>query len=235
VAVQNLPLFVAEPVIALNVMITALIERFLFQRRLRGMAWVAIAGILVGLTLLALSGGPERARTAAAAVHWAVILLPPGVAGAGAVMATRNRHGATVALGVLDGVAFGGTAVAGRMLVVPHPFWQLLLSPLLWSMLAYGLVGLLLFTIALQRSHASVIGASTTAAQSIVPIVVGIAFLGDSPRDGAWAVAVAGMVLTLAGTLAIALTKVVPDLSGSALPPGALAEPVNRTNQSLEE
>jgi hypothetical protein len=44
--------------------------------------------------------------------------------------------------------------------------------------------------------------------------VVGIAFLGDSPRNGAWAVAVAGMVLTLAGTLAIALTKVVPDLSG---------------------
>jgi len=29
-------------------------------------------------------------------------------------------------------------------------------------------------------------------------------------------VAVAGMVLTLAGTLAIALTKVVPDLAGSA-------------------
>jgi len=58
---------------------------------------------------------------------------------------------------------------------------------LVWSMLAYGLVGLLLFTIALQRSHASVVGASTTRAQSIVPIVVGIAFLGDSPRNGAWA------------------------------------------------
>jgi drug/metabolite transporter (DMT)-like permease len=220
VAVQNLPLFVAEPVIALNVVITALLERLLFQRRLRGVAWVAFVGILVGLSLLAISGGPERARTAAAAVRWAVILLPLGVAAAGAVVATRNRHGATVALGVLDGVAFGGTAVAGRMLVVPHQFWQILLSPLLWSMLAYGLVGLLLFTIALQRSHASVIGASTTAAQSIVPIVVGIAFLGDSPRDGAWAVAVAGMVLTLAGTLAIALTKVVPDLCGSAPAPG---------------
>jgi drug/metabolite transporter (DMT)-like permease len=92
-------------------------------------------------------------------------------------------------------------------------------------MLAYGLVGLLLFTIALQRSHASVVGASTTAAQSIVPIVVGIAFLGDSPRNGAWAVAVAGMVLTLAGTLAIAVTKVVPDLAESAPAPGPPAPP----------
>jgi hypothetical protein len=92
-------------------------------------------------------------------------------------------------------------------------------------MLAYGLVGLLLFTIALQRSHASVVGASTTAAQSIVPIVVGIAFLGDSPRNGAWVVAVAGMVLTLAGTLAIAVTKVVPDLPGSAPAPGRPASP----------
>ena len=59
VAVQNLPLFVAEPVIALNVMITALIERLLFERRLRGVAWVAIVGILAGLSLLALSGGPN--------------------------------------------------------------------------------------------------------------------------------------------------------------------------------
>jgi drug/metabolite transporter (DMT)-like permease len=235
VAVQNLPLFVAEPVIALNVMITALIERLLFERRLRGVAWVAIVGILAGLSLLALSGGPERARTAAAAVRWTVILLPLGVAGIGAVVATRKGHSATIGLGVLDGVAFGGTAVAGRMLVVPHQFWQILLSPLLWAMLAYGLVGLLLFTIALQRSHASIVGASTTAAQSIVPIVAGIAFLGDSPRDGAWGVAVAGMVLTLAGTLAIALTKVVPDLSGSAPPPGAMVEPANRTNQGFEE
>jgi drug/metabolite transporter (DMT)-like permease len=235
VAVQNLPLFVAEPVIALNVMITALIERLLFERRLRGVAWVAIVGILAGLSLLALSGGPERARTAAAAVRWTVILLPLGVAGIGAVVATRKGHSATIGLGVLDGVAFGGTAVAGRMLVVPHQFWQILLSPLLWAMLAYGLVGLLLFTVALQRSHASIVGASTTAAQSIVPIVAGIAFLGDSPRDGAWGVAVAGMVLTLAGTLAIALTKVVPDLSGSAPPPGAMVEPANRTNQGFEE
>ena len=225
VAAQNLPLFVAEPVIAINVVITALLERLLFRRRLRGVAWVAIVGILLGLSLLALSGGPERARTAAAAMRWAVILLPLGVAAAGAVVAGRNRHSATVALGVLAGVAFGGTAIAGRMLVVPHPFWQLLLSPLLWSMLAYGLVGLLLFTIALQRSHASVVGASTTAAQSIVPIVVGIAFLGDSPRNGAWAVAVAGMVLTLAGTLAIAVTKVVPDLAESAPAPGPPAPP----------
>jgi drug/metabolite transporter (DMT)-like permease len=225
VAVQNLPLFVAEPVIALNVMITALIERLLFRRRLRGVAWVAIVGILVGLSLLALSGGPERAHIAAAAVRWTVILLPLGVAAIGAVVATRNRHSATIALGVLDGVAFGGTAVAGRMLVVPHQFWQILLSPLLWSMLAYGLVGLLLFTIALQRSHASIVGASTTASQSIVPIVVGIAFLGDSPRNGVWAVAIAGMVLTLAGTLAIAVTKVAPDLSGPTSAPGPPRHP----------
>jgi len=131
-------------------------------------------------------------------------------------VAGRTHHSATIALGVLDGVAFGGTAIAGRMLVVPHPFWQILLSPLLWSMAAYGLVGLLLFTIALQRSHASIVGAATTAAQSVVPIVIGIAFLGDSPRNGAWGLAASGMVLALAGTLAIAITKVEPSLARAA-------------------
>ena len=215
VAAQNLPLFVAEPVIAINVVITALLERIFFQRRLRGLAWAAIAGILVGLSLLALSGGPERARTAGALVRWTVILLPLGVAAAGSVVVARKHPGATIALGALAGAAFGGTAVAGRMLVVPHPLWQLLLTPLLWSMLAYGFAGLLLFTIALQRSHASVVGAATKAAQSIVPIVAGIAFLGDSPRDGAWGVAAVGMVLALAGTLTIAFTRVAPALATS--------------------
>jgi drug/metabolite transporter (DMT)-like permease len=218
VAVQNLPLFVAEPIIAVNVVITALIERLIFQRRLRAVVWVAIAGILVGLSLLAVSGAPEKAHTAGAVVRWAVILLPLGVAGIGAIVATRNHHSATIALGALDGIAFGGTAIAGRMLVVPHPFWQILLSPLLWSMAAYGLVGLLLFTIALQRSHASVVAAATTAAQSAVPIVIGIAFLGDTPRDGAWGLAAVGMVMALAGTLAIAIAKVAPA-------EGALARP----------
>jgi drug/metabolite transporter (DMT)-like permease len=216
VAAQNLPLFVASPVIALNVVITALIERLLFGRRLRTVAWWAIAGILVGLSLLAISGAPERAHAAPGAAFWVVVALPAGVAAVGSLVARRDPHRTAVALGVLDGVAFGGTAVAGRMLVVPHALWQLLLNPLLWAMLAYGLVGLLLFTVALQRSHASVVGASTTAAQSVVPIVVGIAFLGDSPRAGAWPVAVAGMGLTLAGALAIALARVVPDLAGSA-------------------
>jgi drug/metabolite transporter (DMT)-like permease len=216
VAAQNLPLFVAEPVIAINVVIAALIERLLFARRLRRGAWLAIAGILVGLTLLALSGAPEKARIVSALVRWVVILMPLGVAALGSVVAARHHQSATIALGALAGIAFGGTAVAGRMLVVPHPLWQLLLSPLVWAMLAYGLVGLLLYTIALQRSHASIVAASTTAAQSIMPIVVGIAFLGDSPRNGTWALAAVGMVLALAATLAIAVTQVVS--GGESMP-----------------
>ena len=47
-------------------------------------------------------------------------------------------------------------------------------------------------------------------------IVVGIAFLGDSPRNGAWALAIAGMAVTLGGTLAIALPGAAPELAGAA-------------------
>jgi drug/metabolite transporter (DMT)-like permease len=210
VAVQNLPLFVVEPIIALNVVITALIEGVLLHRRLRAVAWAAIAGILLGLSLLGLAAAPQRAHSAIEGVRWAVIVMPLGIAGIGSVIAARAQHTATIALGVLDGVAFGGTAIAGRMLSFSHPYWQVLLSPILWSMLAYGLVGLLLFTIALQRSHASIVGASTTAAQTIVPILVGVVFLGDAPRDNAWALAISGTVLTLAGTLTIALPAAAP-------------------------
>ncbi|HXZ99646.1 MAG TPA: hypothetical protein VEK76_04780 [Candidatus Binatia bacterium] len=210
IAVQNLPLFIVEPIIAVNVVITAVIERFCLGRRLSRLAWAAIAGILAGLLLLSVAAAPERARIAITPVLWTVIVMPVGIAALGALIVARSQHAATIALGALDGVAFGGTAIAGRMLALPHPYWLLLTSPLLWSMLAYGLVGLLIFTMALQRSHASIVAASTTGAQTIVPILVGIVFLGDTPRNNAWALAVAGMVLTLAGTLMIALPSAAP-------------------------
>ncbi len=216
VAVHSLALFVVEPIIAFNVVLTALIEHFLLHRKLSQIAWAAIICTLIGLTLLALAATPETAHSVSQPLRWLMVFLPLAIAGVGSVVAKSHRHLATIGLGVLDGLAFGATAIVGRMLTFPHPFWQLIYNPLFWSLLGYGLIGILLLSIAFQRSNASVISASTTASETVVPIIIGIVLLGDSPKHKAWVLVVSGLLLTLIGILIIALPQTVPDQTESA-------------------
>ena len=57
VAVHSLPLFVVQPIIALSVVITLLIEIFIFHRKPRRLCLMAICLIAVGLFLLMASAG----------------------------------------------------------------------------------------------------------------------------------------------------------------------------------
>jgi drug/metabolite transporter (DMT)-like permease len=210
VAVHTLALFIVQPIIALNVAITVLIEHYLLHRRIGKIAGSAMLCIFAGLLLLVLVSAPETAHRVAQAVRWTIVFMPLVLAGIGSMVARSRHHAASIGLGALGGIAFGGTSIVGRMLTFPQPYWHLILNPLVWSLLAYGLVGILLFTIALQRSNASIVTASITAFEATVPIVVGIFCLGDSPKNNDWTLVVAGIVLTLTGALIFALPKVAP-------------------------
>jgi drug/metabolite transporter (DMT)-like permease len=210
VAVHTLALFVVEPIIAFNVIITALIEYFWLHRKLGKLAWSAIVCTLVGLTFIALAASPESAHHVSRFWRWLIILMPLAIAAVGSVLAKSRQQSATVALGVMGGLAFGATAIEGRMIVFPHIFWQVIYNPLIWSVLAYSLIGMMLFTIALQRNNASIVGASTTASETVIPVITGIVLLGDSPKPGTWSLVIIGLVLTIIGTLIIASSKAAP-------------------------
>ncbi len=207
VAVHTLPLFVVQPIIAFSVVVTALIDRFVLQRRLGSRANIAMLCIFAGLALLALTAAPERAKAVNDIVRWAIMLAPLPLVLAGSVFAKTQKPYATIVLGIISGVAFGGTAIVGRMLSFPQPYWHLLLNPLLWALLAYGLVGILLFTIALQRHHASVVNAAMIAFETLAPISVGILLLGDTPKNGSWGYVIAGASLAFVGTTIISVTQ----------------------------
>jgi drug/metabolite transporter (DMT)-like permease len=201
IAVHSLPLFVVQPIIAFSVVITALVERFAFKRVLNRQGLIAIGLIVAGLLLLAITAAPETAQPVGAAVRWVIIVAPVLIAAAGAVCVRIQKDYAVTTMAALSGLGFGGTAVVGRMLSFELPYWRILISPLFISLVAYGLVGILLFTIALQRQRASVVNATMITFETLAPIVIGLLFLGDHPRSGLWIIMVIGGIVAVTGTL----------------------------------
>lgn len=205
VAVHTLPLFIVQPIVAFSVVVTALIDKLILHRNIGRTASFAILIILAGVSMLAVTASPEKALPVSSAVKWSIVAAPLLLAALGSLFARSTKTLPTAALAAVGGTAFGGTAVAGRMLVVIHPYWHILANPLLWALAAYGLTGILCFTVALQRHHASVINSAMVSFETLVPVFVGIAFLGDRPGRGQWWLVAAGIALAFAGTLIVSL------------------------------
>jgi drug/metabolite transporter (DMT)-like permease len=214
IAVRTLPLFLVQAVIAGAVVITALIDRFILHRKRHIYAYWAILVVLVGLVALAVAAVPGHARQTTVAVHWSILLAPLILLLLGTYyVRTHTKRGAGILAG-LSGIAFGGTSIVGRVLYIPHPYWHMLTNPLLYALALYGGFGILLFTISLQRTSATTTNAAMIAAQTVSPALFGVLFLGDSVRHGWWPAMVVGILLTLIGTLVIALTET-PVTSGT--------------------
>ena len=79
----------------------------------------------------------------------------------------------------------------------------LLASPLLWSVVAYGALAVGFFGIALQRGKVTVVAAVTFVIEVVVPSIIGLLLFGDSILSGYVAVAGAGFLLAVGGTIAL--------------------------------
>jgi drug/metabolite transporter (DMT)-like permease len=202
-AVQVLPLFVVQPIIATSVVITLLIERHMTKRHLTSRHLLAVLTVLIGLAILAITAKPETIATLGRPIWWAIITAPIILAAvAGLIIALRPRRSAQL-LAALSGLAFGGVSVAGRSLVITSHWLDTSYNPLAWAIAAYGLIGITLFTLALRQATATTVNATMVAFETVIPILVGFVFLGDHPAHGLWFVAALGIVATITGTLLI--------------------------------
>lgn len=206
VAVHNLPLFLVQPIIACSVIVTLLIEHFVFKHKLSSRFIGSVAVILLGLVLLAISATPEKSQPISQTLKWLIVLGPILLLILGSIFSKTKRHYSTFILAALSGIAFGGVSIAGRVLAIKSPYLHVIYSSLMLSIIAYGLLGILFFTMALQRHLASVVSSVMIACETIVPIIIGIAFLGDHPKHDLWVLVYTGIALTLAGTFLISLS-----------------------------
>ena len=166
----------------------------------------ALWALGLGLVLLAAAAQPESSRPMANLGQWALLLAVIPV-GALALTASRWRPDAAAAgLAGAAGLGFGGIGIAARALTVPADRWQLVMSPLAWSLVAFGLVATYCYAAALQRGSATVVAAVAFSVETVVPAAVGLAVLGDSARPGFGPVAGAGFVVTVGAAIALART-----------------------------
>jgi len=198
-AVHTLPLFLAESIVASSVAITFVIERFLLHRYSARRAYLAIGMVIVGLILLAFTAVPETAAHISTVTIWGIGLALVPLAGAAAWCSRQQGHWTANALAVISGIGFGGTAIVGRIIPFPDPFWHILGQPLTYVFAAYGLVAIMAFTIGLQRATATALATTMVITETVVPAIVGVVLLGDHVRAGLWPLAIVGIIAATCG------------------------------------
>ena len=192
------PLFVVQAIVAGSVGVTAAIVAIMGTKLGRN-EWAGLAAIGVGLVLLALSAGPESDKEIGNGWYWVMLAAAVPVALIGAAGLRVKGAAAAVLLGLGAGLGFAITAVASRTLRIPDPWWHLIAMPATWAIAAGGLIGMLLFALALQRVAVTTVTALVLSVETVIPSILGLAFFGDTVRSGYIPVAVFGLLLALVG------------------------------------
>ena len=200
VALQTLPLFLVQAVIAGAVAVTAVLSVRVFRAPLTARQWAAVALVVLGLVLLAPTATTEEAI--ASGVGRPVVLGSFVVLLALAALAVRRVPGAVgaVLLGLVAGAGFGVVAVSARLL---PELRELPTSPITYVLIAAGAVAYLVYSAAMQCGSVTTATAALVITQTVVPAVAGL-LLGDEIREGFLPLAAVGFGLALTGALGLA-------------------------------
>jgi drug/metabolite transporter (DMT)-like permease len=204
IALRTLPLFLVQSAIAGSVGVTAIAASIAFGTRLLGYERVALVALMFGFALLAVSARPEPVASLGSVGQWILVCGVVVVLTAGAISVRLHNRQAAIGLALCAGLSWAGTGIAARVLQIPSPPWHLVIDPVALCLAAYGLLGTLLFATALQRGSVTAAAAIVFTVETVVPSLIGIAFLGDHARSGFLLVAVLGFVTTVGGSIALA-------------------------------
>lgn len=191
VSIWLLPLYLAQATISLSLPVTALSSQFL-RERLDAVDWAAITAVTGGLVLVAYgSGEPGDVVTST----WFVLALALG-AGVLLLLAGRHARMAGGTLGVLAGLGYAGSAIAVRGV---EASWSPEVVVAAVCVPVFGLVAFWSYSLGMERATVSTATAPMIVGQTLVPAVVGVAFLDDAVRSGWWLGVLLGLGLALGG------------------------------------
>ena len=204
IALQRLPLFAVQAIVAANLAVTAVVASMVIKVRLSWPEWLAVTGVVAGVGLLGSSAGPEGASQAGVVFKLALIvaIAALGLIGLAAAQLLRGP-GRTLALGLVAGFGYGVIGIAARVLNGFEPV-TLLRDPAAYAVAAAGIVSFMFYATALEGGSVTVATAAVVLAETLPPAVVGVMFLGDRTRPGLEPAAVAGFLLAVASAVMLA-------------------------------
>jgi drug/metabolite transporter (DMT)-like permease len=202
-----IPLFLSQTIISANLVVTAVLGVVVLGVRLGRRDWVAIVAVVLSLCVLGLTAGATGERTAAAAVHWGVLIVSVVILVGGVGLTRLLGARAAIPAGLVAGLLFGAMAVAVRVVdgVDPFRLSVLLADPASWTVLIAGVGGFYLFTVALQLGSVNGAAAALVAGETIVPGIAGVVLLGDTTAPGLGWLVVVAFVAAVTGAVAVAV------------------------------
>lgn len=199
VSIALLPLFLAQAGIAASLVLTAVGASWWLGERLTRTQWTCIFVTVAGLAMLTVAAGRSGTRdfrplTAGSVVAGTLVI---GVIGWWAV----RSHRPPVLLGLLAGLSYAGSSVATRALA--DPGWDVATALAASMIPVYGLLGFWLYSVAMQRTSVTFATTPLVIAETVLPAIVGLVWLGDQIRPGLTWFVVCGLVLSVAGAVAV--------------------------------
>ncbi len=202
-ALQRLPLFLVQSVLAFSVGVTAAISAFM-GTRLAAPGWVALGVGAVGLVLLGLSAQPGPAKVLPPEWRWVLPAMALVVGAIAWYFRRFDRPWAAQVLGFATGVGFSMVGVSARTLELPSSGWAVLAEPAVWGMILNGLAAAVAFALALQKGGATAVNAIMFTTNTALSSVIGLVFLDDRVRDGFTAFTIVGLILAMSGAVVTA-------------------------------
>lgn len=203
VALDKLPLFVVQAIIAASLVVVVVLARFVLGTRMRPVDVAAVVAVVVALVIVSLAGGEQPAVPAPRGF---VAIMIAASAGLVVLLVVFYRNGPPVVLAVIGGLGYSGAAIAARAATESEGFWATIFQPLAVAIALCAVAGALAYLRALERGSVGTAAAVVSVLEVVVPGVVGIWVLGDRIRDGWDPAAAFGIALALVGCVALALS-----------------------------
>ncbi|BBY17236.1 hypothetical protein MLIT_28280 [Mycolicibacterium litorale] len=197
---ETLPVYLVQAAACAAVGVAAVMGAVAFGWRVTRAEAAVLAVLTVALVLLAGAAEPSRVTAVPPATGWVLTAL---LASCLALAPAAWRARGAVPLAGLAGAAFAVLAVASRPLPALD-VTALPLQPLAWLTLAAAAVGQILLAAALQRGSTTSAGSAMDAVTMVAASAAGLALVGDRIADGRTAWLVVGLILVVAGVLAMA-------------------------------
>ena len=234
VALQTLPLFAVQSIVASFLAVTAVLGAVFLHMPLTRRDEAALGVVIGGLVLVGLSAAADRPGHVGSGQQWGVLAAAVVLAAVAVPLGRLPGARGAAALGAVAGLAFGAVAVAARILpdvgrsTVASDVAALLTDPATYALAVAAVVALLAYSTALQRGTVTQATAPLVVGETVAPALVGVLVLSDMPRPGWGWVAVVGFILAVAGAVALARHGEPAQPDVPLTPPGGSARPARR-------